>query len=374
MPIRVTEDVAVASVSNAGTIRETSTVAVASVSNASNVRVTETLLIACIPAIPTGSAVVTLRHLTTSASATYTPNFTGTAAVSLRSLSASGSGTFQSWTGTAAITLQALFTDLVGTSIDNFSGTAAITLGRVTPSASGSFGAPASYTSTAAVTLRHPTVAATGALSETCTVAVTLKHITVAASGMPTSAGHVTLKHITVSATAKLVYSGTAAISLKHVVPTGIGTAFFTYGSAAVTLRRLNASGAGAIIGPSNVTHNLYWKYKADDMKVAWIQTYRGSRQIAINRRVASGMMNQSFGVVLKEATTVALSLYASQDVTVTVNAQTFNLLKQQSLIWTQDSLAAYPFNADVSTILVSNFGTSSANFIVSALILDASI
>jgi hypothetical protein len=335
------------------------------------VRVSQDLSLVVIKRIWFGSEATTLPHLTAAGVSTSQDHFTGTAAVGLRSLSASASGTFQYWAATGAVTLRHITIDASGTSIDNFTGTAAITLRRVTPSASGSVGSAASYTSTAAVTLRHLTASGAGVLSETCTAAVTLKHITVAASGMPTSAGNVTLKHLTLSGTAALVYSGTAAISLKHVVPAGIGTAFFTYGSAAVTLRHLTASGAGAIIGPSNVVHNLYWKYKADDLKVAWIQTYKGSRQIEISRRVPSGAMNQSFGVVLTEATTVALSLYASQNVTLTVNAQTFNLVKQQALVWTEDSLADYPFDADVSTILVSNFAASSANFIVSALVLD---
>jgi hypothetical protein len=279
----------------------------------------------------------------------------------------------RTWYGTASCTLRPLSVDVEASSIDNFTATSSVTLRRLSVVGSGSFGAPASYTGTAAVTLKHVTASATGLLSFSGTLAATLKLITVSGTASAGGVGNVTLPRLVVSGTAQLGSTGAAAISLKHLTAAATGTAFFRVGSIATTLPRLTISASGTILAQAYLTHNLFWKYKTDDLKVAWIKTYHGSRQVQVSRRVPAGT-NQAFAAVFTEATTIALSLYSSQDVTLTVNAQTINLLARQALIWTEDSLEDYPFDADVSTILVSNAGVNSATFIISVLVLDASL
>jgi hypothetical protein len=278
------------------------------------------------------------------------------------------------WEGNVAGTLRHITADLSGTVTGNFTGTITGTLGRVTCTASGSVGTADSFTGTIAGTLRHVTAAITGKLNESGTIAGTLRHVTAAISGEVASTINATLPKITASLTGNLGYSGSISSTLPKLSASLTGTALYRYGTIAATLPNLSATLTGTVLGKAYLTHDLFWKYKADDLKVSWVKRYHGSRQVQVSRRVPPGAVDQSFAAVFTEASVVSLTLYSSQDVTVQVNAQTFNITKNQPLMWTSDSLEDYPFDADVSEILVSNASTLAARFTVSVLILDERI
>jgi hypothetical protein len=202
----------------------------------------------------TGTAAITLPHLTETATGTFKSASTGTAAITLPHLTVSAAGDFI-YTGTAAITLPHLTETATGTFVSDSVGTAAITLPPLTANATGDF----IYTGTAAITLPHLTESVTGTFTAAgvfaATAAITLPHLTETATGTFKSASvgtaAITLPHLTTTGTGTFTSSstGTAAITLPHLTVTASGTvtapAGTVTGTVAITLPHLTTTSAG---------------------------------------------------------------------------------------------------------------------------------
>ncbi len=283
--------------------------------------------------------------------------------------------------------------------------TVAVTLPKLTVAATAAF----PYIANEASTLRHLTVSAAGDVNEVGTESATLKHLTASATGViqivangktelrrikPVVQMSERLRRLIVSARGTLDESGSIAASLRHLNASAIasldatGTASATLkrlvvnagpgnSPVAITLKHLTASASGTNSAQVVVEHNLFCEYQTAEGTVAgWVKTFGGSRQVQIKRTVRAGQVDQEFNAGLLSATTLALSIAATEEVIVKLNVQasppqTIDLV--QPIVWSSDTGDPFPFSADVSKLFVSNLGSTDAQFTVSAVILDDS-
>lgn len=210
----------------------------------------------------------------------------------------------------------------------------------------------------------------------TGSAAVMLRMLHVATGAAGSAA--VTLRMLRDSGIAQLGYEGPAAITLKALSAHGEVRYGPDNNPGRITLKRLAVAGNASVLAPVAATHTILYKYNARDGGpiATWLKSYQGSRQVQIKRTVPAGTSSQEFDVVILEATTISLTVYSTQDVSIVLNddaSQTIDLPAREPIIWTSDSGLDFPFVEDVSKLFVTNAGLSDASFTISALILDHS-